>query len=106
MTFILRDLFGDSPECRIMEVFVENPDCVFSEYEISQLADAAPGWVVYKHMTKLIHNEVVMLYGYDGNVATYKLNTNNIISKILSTLNDTMMSEWTFKLLESENTGA
>ena len=36
----------------------------------------------------------------------YKLNINNTISNILLTLNDIMMSEWTFKLLESENTGA
>ena len=101
MTFTLRDIFGDSPECRIMEAFVENPDDVLSASDIARMVDVEPGSAVYRHITKLIYNGVVMLYGRNGNVEVYKLNTNNKIPKILVMLECAMSAEWLDRFMEA-----
>ena len=94
MTFTLRDIFGDSDECRIMEVFAENPEDVFSTTDIMRMTDVESRTVVYRHVTKLIYSGVLMLYGRDGNIEMYKLNTNNKIPKILVMLECAMSAEW------------
>lgn len=102
MTFVLTDLFGESDECRILEVFVENPECELSSTEIMHLADVGSRKAVYAHITRLMYNDVIMLAGRDGNIEMYKLNCDNTMAKILITLERTMASMRLGRLLDDK----
>lgn len=93
MTFILTELFSDSPQCRIIEIFVENPDDVLSLHEIKRMSSVESGWAVYNCINNLIDLDIVEFCGMDGNIKIYKLNTHNTIVKILITLERSMVAE-------------
>ena len=100
MAFTLRDIFGDSNRCRVVEVFVENPECVFSEYEVSQLAEVKSGVVTHEYITDLICNDIVISYGHDGNIEVYKLNINNEVVRSLIKLNKAIAAYWMNTIFE------
>ena len=100
MTLVLTDLFGDSDKCRIIGVFVENPECAFLMTEVMCLADVKSYITTHKHITELICNDIVMLYNHDRDINMYKLNCNNKVARILALLESAMMSEWFGRLIE------
>ena len=100
MAFTLIDIFGNSNKCRVVEVFVENPECVFSEYKVSQLAEVKSGVVTHEYITDLIRNDIVTSYSHDGNIEVYKLNTNNEVVKSLIKLDKAITMYWMNTIFE------
>lgn len=103
MTFILTELFGNSEETRITEVFMENPDDEFLLHQVALAAEVGFHEIIQKHIIKLIDNDIVIsrLYNeFDNDIFIYKLNIDNPKVKMLIMLERTMVADRMNKLLE------
>jgi|LGVF01.1.fsa_nt_gb hypothetical protein len=91
MTSKLVELFGDSYKCKITDLFIRNPDEEFLLHQVMIHAEVALRVSAERHITKLLHNNIVMQRPYvefNENVLIYRLNKDNAIVKMLIAINE------------------
>lgn len=72
---IIEEIVGElrmMPEDRIKNLFCDNPDTLYSLRDVQELTDVSDGAYIIRYITKLIYQDVVKLYGYDGNIEIFK----------------------------------
>lgn len=90
--FVLSEIFGDCPQVRIVEAFVENFEEELTVPEISDMTNLAKA-TVYKHIEKLEFQELILKKRKIGRTWLYQLNLENPKAIMLSMLENYIVSE-------------
>ena len=88
---IIKELFGSSNECRIIDLFIQNPDDEYLFHQVMIRACSPYTTVTAKHITKLLHNDIIIQRPYvefDENMPIYKLNKDNKMVKLMIVINE------------------
>lgn len=59
-------------EDRIKNLFCSNPDTTYSLRDVKELTGIEDSAYIIRYITKLIYQDVVKLYDYDGNIEIFK----------------------------------
>jgi DNA-binding transcriptional ArsR family regulator len=81
-TTILRELFGDSPKIRILDIFFDNPYFDFSKSEVIRELGLSKT-TFYKHFPYLEENGLVTVSRRFGKTKLYRINRENpVVDKL------------------------
>lgn len=81
--FVLPFIFGDAPEVLILDIFLENPDYLFTLEAVKDASGITGEMDAHTCLIGLTQNDIIYTFGYDGNVEIFKLKSSNKIVKIL-----------------------
>lgn len=102
--YIFSELFGDSPQVKIVETFAENHEETISAPDISRMTGVTKA-TVYAHINKLLKEKIIKKSKKVGKTQLYQLNNDNPKAKIILVLERFIVSERLGKLIEKEGTG-
>ena len=100
---ILSEIFGDSPQIKIVETFAENYNEKLYAADIVRMTDVSKV-TVSNHINKLLKEGIIEKKEKRGPIQFYQLNMNNPKAKIILLLEKFIVSERLEKLiLENED---
>ncbi|AAM29968.1 winged helix-turn-helix domain-containing protein [Methanosarcina mazei] len=89
---ILSEIFGECPQAKIIEVFAEHHEDKLYVADIVRMTSVSKS-TVYKHLRKLIAEEVIEEKGSAGNIKFYQLNLSSPKAKIILSVEKFIASE-------------
>ena len=89
----IREIFGDSPKVKVLDVLIGNPNLDYSKKELAEAAEISKN-TLYKLWDELVEKKMVKKTRKIGNATLYKLNEDSKIVKELV--------EFEKRLLQSE----
>ena len=96
----LSEIFGDCPQAKIIESFAENHEGKLYVADIARMTGVSKA-TVYKHLRKLVAEEVIEEKGSAGNIKFYQLNPSNPKAKITLALERFIVSEMQGRSLDA-----
>jgi len=98
---ILSELFGDCPQLKVLETFIENPNDKQFIADISRITGINT-ITVTNHINKLLLESVIEKKDKAGRVQFYQLNMDNQKVKIIMLLENYIVSEKLDELLKEK----